>query len=102
MKKEKKKSIFAWGSEDYKKNNQEPPECLENGVTEGEAMEPEDIVDWVEETIQCIRILRDEFPEKAEEQISEYFLDLDYLVDIKKITKEQAKILKAKENFSFE
>lgn len=98
----KEKPPLSWTKQDYKQAGEEAPGCVANGKTEGEVMEPEDIISWSQETLRCIKVLREEYPQKAEEQIAEYMMDLNYLKSLGKITVEQIEQLSDEENYNFE
>jgi len=98
----KEKPSLAWDKNDYHKAGIEAPDCVLFGKTEGESMEPESIVSWAQETLRCIKVLREEYPVRAEEQIAEYKMDLNYLLSLGKINEEQFEQLSDEENFNFD
>lgn len=94
----KKKAFLSWDLSDYKEARLEPPEPVKIGITEGEAMEEEDVADWLAETLQTLSVLKNEYPKKYEEQFADYLLDLEYLASIGKITQEEKEDLSEREN----
>lgn len=97
----KKKAYLAWDKTDFATANEDPPDCIGTGITEGEAMSPEDVEAFYIEEIKSLSVIREEYPEKFEEQYEDFVMDLDYLVSLGKITKEECKKLKNKGDFSF-
>lgn len=98
----RKKASLSWTLKDYGELKDEPPECLNCGLTEGESMEENDVREWIREEIQCLSIMKEEFPKKFEENYRYFILDLEYLNSLGKIDKEEYKLLiKDKEVFNF-
>ncbi len=95
------KAILSWSLADYREINEEPPECLFSGLTEGESMREEDVKEWVEETVQCLFVIREEYPEKFETQYNYFLLDLEYLRSLGKITEDDHEELKKERVLSF-
>jgi hypothetical protein len=98
----KGKAPLSWDLTDYKVWKEEAPESLmSTGETEGEAMEEEDVADWVTEEVQTIRIIKEEFPGKSPDLERDFWLDLEYLKSLGKITEEEYEKLKDEDLFSF-
>lgn len=98
----KGKAPLSWDETDYKIWNEEPPACLSvSGQTEGEAMDPDEVADFVTEAVQTISVTSEEYPEKAAELEADFWLDLEYLASLGKITEAEIKDLKKKDLFSF-
>ena len=97
----KKKAFLSWDLSDYQEAGLEPPESVKCGVTEGEAMEEEDIADWLAEILQTLSVLKNEYPNQYDEQFANYILDLEYLAAIGKITQEEKEDLSERENVDF-
>lgn len=74
---------------------------ISGDTTEGEAMSPDEVENWCAEEIKSLSILKEEFPEKFGGQFQQFILDLDYLLSLGKITKEECEDLKKKDNFYF-
>ena len=97
----KNKPSLSWNIADYKETGDEPPECVFCGKTEGEVMEPEDVMEWSNEQIRTISVIRESYPKRYKEIYKYYILDLEYLVSLGKITEDEKEKLEDKENFSF-
>jgi hypothetical protein len=97
----KEKPSLSWNKKDYEAVGIEVPACVLSGRTEGEIMEPEEIISWATETLRCVKVLYEEYPVRAEEQIAEYKMDLNYLLSLGKIDEEQFEQLIDEENFNF-
>lgn len=98
----KNKASLSWTEDDYKKTSEEPPKCLEFGLTEGESMDSEAVEDWIREEVQCLSVFKEDYPEKFEEQYGFYLLDLEYLYSLGKIDREDYLRLCKEELFNFE
>jgi hypothetical protein len=97
----KNKASLSWTKDDYELTGDEAPECVYFGKTEGELLEDEDIVGWIEEETRALKVLREEFPKRFEEQYRYFTLDLEYLLSLGKISAEDMDSFKDKGNFSF-
>lgn len=97
--KQNKKAYPSWDRQDFKTFGEEPPDCVENGQTEGQLMPPEEVEEWCALEIKSLAVIREEYPEKFEGQYEEFSRDLDYLLSLGKITKAECKQLKKKDNF---
>lgn len=97
----KRKASLSWNLEDYKATGDEPPECVFFGKIEGEIMEREDIEEWVSETYSCLAVLKEEYPQRYQEQYEDFILNLEYLRSLDKITQEELDEAKKEENFRF-
>jgi hypothetical protein len=95
------KPSLAWTLADYKAHNEEPPQCVIEGRTEGEIMDREEAIDWIVETIRFLRVLLEDYPGAADIQKQVFELDLDYLVSLGRITMEEKEDLTKEENYSF-
>lgn len=107
MKKETAKNVkvlkpsLAWTLADYLLVNEEPPVCVVEGKTEGEIMDREEAIDWIVETLRCMKVLFEEYPERAETEKQIFELDLAYLCALGKITEEEQEELLDSENYTF-
>lgn len=97
----KGKAPLSWDVDDYIFWEEEPPSCLITGITEGQAMSEDEITDWLSDEVQSLSIIREEYPARFTDQHNNFVLDLEYLVLLGKITKEEAKKLCDKGNFEF-
>lgn len=95
------KASLSWTKEDYMVMGEEAPECVFFGKTEGELMEDESLEEWLADEFRALSVIKDDYPEKFEEQYIFYVLDLEYLASLGKISAEELKKLKDKGNFSF-
>ncbi len=96
----KNKACLSWTLEDYKKIGEESPECLSYGKTEGEIMETENIQEWANEQIRTMSIMKESYPQRYNDIYAGYVLDLEYLLLLGKISKEEKDELMKEENFS--
>lgn len=95
------KASLSWDTKDYEMMGDEAPECLQFKKTEGETMDREAIEEWVSETMSCLSVLNEEYPERFKEQYSDFVLNLEYLLSLGKITQEELDETIKMENFSF-
>ncbi len=95
------KAVLSWSLADYLRSGDEPPSCVIGGITEGQAMDDDEVGIWLKEEIHSLSILREEYPDKFEEQYEAYVLDLEYLCELGKISKDEVKKCKDKGNFKF-
>lgn len=96
------KAPLSWDLTDYKVWHEEPPSCLTTtGETEGEAMEDEAVSNWVTEEVQTLSVVMEEYPERAKELERDFWLDLEYLKSLGKITEEEYERLKKEDLFNF-
>lgn len=96
----KRKAPLSWDLSDYLSANEEPPECVIQGVTEGEMMDIDLIEGWCKETMTTLCIIKEEYPNRFHKLKDDYLLDLDYLFELGKINKDEMELLR-KENFNF-
>ena len=96
------KPSLAWTLADFLNTNEEPPACVMQGRTEGQITEDDDAYEWVAESMRCLRVMHEEFPQKYPEQKQIFDLDLEYLASLDKITAEEKDELLKPENFVFE
>ena len=97
----KLKPSLAWTKVDYMEHNEEPPQCVIEGRTEGEIMDREEAIDWIVETIRFLRVLLEDYPERADIQKQIFELDLAYLCALGKITESEQEDLTTEENYTF-
>jgi predicted RNase H-like HicB family nuclease len=95
------KPSLAWTLEDYKAHNEDPPECVIQGKTEAEIMDREEAIDWIVETIRFLRVLLEDYPDRADTQKQIFELDLAYLCALGKITESEQEDLTTEENYTF-
>jgi hypothetical protein len=94
------KAPLSWDLADYLCWCEEPPPCVIVGVTEGQALADENIEEWAREVYQTLYILKDDKPERFDEQFGNFVLDLEYLERLGKISAEDVVRLKDKENLN--
>lgn len=99
--KSNEKAYLSWNKADFLLAGEEPPDSILDGKTEGELMSPEDIEFWCIEEIKSLSVIRENYPEKFTEQYGQFIFDLDYLLSLGKITKEECEDLRKKENCNF-
>jgi hypothetical protein len=97
----KGKAMLSWNLHDYEVWGDEPPGSVIGGVTEGQAMEREEVEEWTRETIKVLSVIKEEYPQRFEELYNGYLLDLEYLESLGKITEDERKKLATKEMFNF-
>lgn len=95
------KAYLSWNKADFLLAGEELPDSIFGGKTEGETMSAEDIEFWCAEEIKSLPVIREESPGSFDDQCAQFVLDLDYLLSLGKITKEEYDSLKKKDNFSF-
>lgn len=95
------KAFLSWNLADYLANDIEPLPCVVQGTTEGETMEEESVEEWLREELVTLSIIKENYPEKFDEQLKNYLLDLEYLMALGKISKEECQELSKEENFYF-
>lgn len=95
------KPSLAWTVADYLAANEEPPECVIQGNTEGEVMDREEAIDWIVDTLRCMRVLLEEYPERGDVEKQIFELDLAYLCALGKITEDEEDELTTAENYVF-
>ncbi len=103
MKKEdvKKLPSLSWTEAEYAVLNEEAPECLAHGLTEGESFDEEQLSEWLADEIRSLSVMQEDYPESFEEHYRYFCLDLDYLCSLGKISTEECDALKKKDNFNF-
>ncbi|MDD3678717.1 MAG: hypothetical protein PHT36_00470 [Patescibacteria group bacterium] len=84
-----KKAALSWDANDYRDLGEEAPECVYFGRTEGESMSEEDLGEWLREQIQTLSIIKEENSNLFKENHQRFLLDLDYLFELGKITREE-------------
>lgn len=92
-----------WTLEDYQNNNEEAPERIKKNPrkTEGELMSDQEIEDWFAESIQVLKILKEENP-KIFLKIHEGFVeDTEYLYSIERVDKDVLVYAKDLNNYDF-
>lgn len=96
------KAPLSWKKMDYDVTNQEAPECLDRGMTEGESFTEENVEEWAKDEIASLRVIFEEYPDKFKSQYDSFLLDLEYLHSLGKISEVEMEEMKKKENFRFE
>jgi hypothetical protein len=81
---------LSWTKSDYQTAGVEIPDSLleDNIHTEGELMNEADILEWVSDTQKTFIIIRQENKEIFEKLYQKYIIDIHYLYELGKITKE--------------
>lgn len=95
------KAELSWNLNDYLVWGEEPPSCVLEGVTEGQAMEEGNIQAWILESMKSISVIKEEYPLKFNDVYRDFTLDLEYLNEIGKITKKEMLKLAKEDNFLF-
>lgn len=95
------KAFLAWNLADYLANDIEPLPCVVQGKTEGQAMEEDELEEWLREELVALSIIKEDYPERFKEQLNNYLLDLEYLKSLDKISQEEYETLIKEENFEF-
>jgi hypothetical protein len=98
----KGKAPLSWNLSDYLFWGDEPPSCVVLGVSEGQALKEGEIEEWARETYHTLYILREECPDKFDEQFGNFVLDLEYLRSLGKISPEDLIRLKDRENLNLD
>lgn len=95
------KASLSWNKSDYEVMGEEAPECVYFGKTEGEILDEDTLKEWLGDEIRGLSVIREDYPDKFNDQYRYYVLDLEYLASLGKISEEELKSLKEKGNFSF-
>lgn len=96
------KPSLAWNLKDYLATNEEPPACVLQGRTEGEAMDRDQAIDWITANTKFLRVFKEDYPEKFDDEMAIFIADLEYLTSIGKITADEKESLLKPETFIFE
>jgi hypothetical protein len=105
-KKDKKiseKAFLEWKRQDFVDANEEIPNSLmfDDFHTEGELMSEDEIVEWILDTEKTFSIIKQQDETAFNKLYEEYIKDLNYLVKIKKLSKENIEEILNKKNFEF-
>lgn len=95
------KPSLAWNLADYLAHDEEPPQCVIEGRTEGEILDREEAIDWIVETLRYLRVFLEDYPEKSDTEKQIFELDLAYLVSLGKITEDEYEELTTADNYTF-
>ncbi len=92
-----------WKLKDYQNHKEEAPARInENpGDTEGELMSDEEIEDWFLESLEVLKILKEEDREVFLKVHKGFVLDLEYLLSLGRIDQEVVEQVKDLEIFKF-
>lgn len=97
-----KESYLKKRKKDFQAEGSEIPDELINEVDNlGTVLSDDEINDWLRETKKVFSILLAENKSAFDRLYCEYVLDIDYLLELKRVDKDQAENLKDLERFKF-
>jgi hypothetical protein len=98
-----KLSGLSWTEADYLEAGQEvPPELLGNpDLTEGLAMDEDELAEFIKDSIATLRILSDKGSDRYKELEATFFADLKYLLSIGQIDEDVYNELTQSDNLHF-
>ena len=97
----KEESYLKRKTKDFKNKEETPEELIRDDDTLGAVMTDSQLLDWLEETRKVFTILQEENKATFKRLYDEYVLDINYLLELKRIDKESAESLKEIERFKF-
>jgi len=97
------KAFLSWTLEDYQIWQIDPPSCLINNpnLTEGEQLTEKEIEDWIINSIQTLKILKETEKKIFDIIYKGFILDIEYLIKIERIDKDVLDFVLDKSNFDF-
>jgi len=95
-------STLAWTKADFENSSEDIPEALEQDDlhTEGELMSREDVDAWLADTYRTFIVVNEHNPESFDRLYDEFVVDIHYLLELGKISSEEAAAILVKSNYS--
>lgn len=97
------KAFMSWILDDYQIWQIEPPFCLRKNpnLTEGEQLTEKEIKDWIVDSIQTLKILKETEKKIFDIIYRGFILDIKYLIEIKRVHKDLLDFILDINNFDF-
>jgi len=95
-------SALAWTRADFEKAGEDIPESLisDDFHTEGELMSREEVDVWLADSYKTFLVVSERNPEAFDRLYDEFVIDVHYLLELGKISNEEAAAILIKSNYS--